>query len=127
MSFSYLPWPLYVALAFGVGLCIVVFAIKGRRSYPRDFIIGLVLLAVSCVLISINKTIESTSINNEKIWQIDMAAIPVGGVSIVFIFAGAYKKTKHDPEKHKIVRICIYSLIGIFTAMGIIALSAIYK
>ncbi|WCF08124.1 hypothetical protein NDS46_28350 [Paenibacillus thiaminolyticus] len=127
MSFRYLPWPLYVILLFGMGLYIIVFAMKGIRSYPRDFSIGLVLLATGCILIAINTTIESLSINNSKIWQIDMVAIPLGVISIIFIFTGAYKGTKHDPEKHKVIRICIYTLIGTFIAMGIIALLAIYK
>lgn len=127
MSFSYLPWPLYVILVFGVGLYIIVFAIKGIRSHPRDFSIGLVLLATGCILIAINKTIESLSVNGSKIWQIDMVAIPLGVVSIVFIFAGVYKGTKHDPEKRKVVRICIYSIIGTFVMMGILVILALYK
>ncbi|RJG21451.1 hypothetical protein [Paenibacillus thiaminolyticus] len=127
MSFSYLPWPLYVILLFGMGLYIIVFAMKGIRNYPRDFSIGLVLLATGCILIAINKTIESLNINNSKIWQIDLVAIPLGVVSIVFIFAGAYKGTKHDPEKHKVVRICIYSIIGTFVMMGILVILALYK
>lgn len=127
MSFSYLPWPIYVILVFGLGLYIIVFAMKGIRSYPRDFSIGLALLATGCVLIAINKTIESLSPDNSKIWQIDMVAIPLGVVSIVFILAGTYKGTKHDPEKHKVVRICIYSIIGAFVMMGILVLLAIYK
>ncbi|WII37420.1 hypothetical protein [Paenibacillus thiaminolyticus] len=127
MSFRYLPWPLYVILLFGMGLYIIVFAMKGIRSYPRDFCIGLLLLATGCILIAINTTIESLSINNSKIWQIDIVAIPLGVISIVFIFTGAYKGTKHDPEKHKVIRICIYTIIGSFMAMGIIALLAIYR
>ncbi|WP_146259606.1 hypothetical protein [Paenibacillus dendritiformis] len=124
MSLSYLPWQVYIIIAIGGSLITIVYALREARNSPKTIVIGLLLLGFSGILTAIHKFLE-TKFNKVPI-LIGIMVI-IGFIGITLFFIGAYKKTKGDPERHKVIRICIYTIIGSLTAMGIIALLVIYR
>lgn len=124
MSLSYLPWQVYIIIVIGASLITFVYALREARNSPRTIVIGMMLIGFSGILTAIHKFLE-TKFNKVPILIGTMVLI--GFIGITLFFIGAYKKTKGDPERHKVIRISIYTLIGTFTAMGIIALLAIYR
>lgn len=124
MSLSYLPWQVYIIITIGASLIAIVYALSEARNSPRTIVIGMLLIGFSGILTAINKFLE-TKFNKDPI--LIGVMVFIGFIGITLFFIGAYKKTKGDPERHKVTRICIFTLIGTFIAMGIIALLAIYR
>ncbi len=55
MSFGYLPWPLYVAMALAGAIVTLVYAKKTCRTYPKTFVVGLVFIALGGIMAGIYK------------------------------------------------------------------------
>ncbi|MCM3340838.1 hypothetical protein M3650_19925 [Paenibacillus sp. MER TA 81-3] len=124
MSFNYLPWPVFIIMAITAALVTIVYALREARSNPKVSVLGLLLLAVGGILVAINKFLENTY---KKVPGIVETAIIIVLIAIICIFTGAYTKTKNDPDKHKIVIICIFGLIGIAVMFCVIGILATYK
>ncbi|MBG9794545.1 hypothetical protein ABD76_19410 [Paenibacillus dendritiformis] len=124
MSLSYLPWQVYIIITIGASLIAIVYALREARNSPRTIVIGMLLIGFSGILTAINKFLETKF---HKVPILIGVMVFIGFIGITLFFIGAYKKTKEDPERHKVIRICIYTIIGSLTAMGIIALLAIYR
>ncbi|MCE5170378.1 hypothetical protein LQV63_13765 [Paenibacillus profundus] len=124
MSFSYLPWPLFVILVFSCAFITIRLVVKEPNRYPKVAVLGMVLVGVGGILLGINKILKNYNLMSDKLWMVEMIAIFCSLVAGVCILAGAYIKTKNDPDKHKMVLACIFIVVAVLLMVGVIGILA---
>lgn len=120
MSFSFVPWPLFLLIIIGLGTVLIIWSIKSRNDYHITFTLGVILACITAMLVGLDRAVSNINGSEYPLAKLmALFGIPV----IPLFFVGAYQKTKNNPEKRKIVKIgaatCIFSIAGI---IGIVIL-----
>jgi drug/metabolite transporter (DMT)-like permease len=126
MSFSLLPWQLYVMVAAISGIGLLLYTKKVYKDYPKTFSIGLVFIALGAIIAAIHKLGIGLKILKGESWLGLISGITcVIGCGLMLI--GAYKKTKDEPYKRKVIRLVSVGIAITLIFMLMIVLSTIYK
>jgi predicted membrane channel-forming protein YqfA (hemolysin III family) len=101
MSFSLLPWQLYVMVVAISGIGVLLYTKKVYKDYPKTFSIGLVFIALGAIIAAIHKLgIGLKALQGESSLGLISGITCVIGCGLSII--GSYNKVKDDPYKRKV-------------------------
>lgn len=108
MSFSYLPWQLYVVLSIGVAILVIMYTIKIKDNFPKIFSMGLILASCGAIAAGIIKLLVSIHVFYEYIFIVKIFGIALTALGIISILIGSFIKVKNDPYKKKMMLIMFF-------------------
>ena len=123
MSFSFLPWLLYVLIAISSAVTVFIFIKKASRNFPKSFLLGLSLASVGAIITGINKFTSNMQILTQYQEHLIILTMTCTSSGIVLIMIGAYNKVKNYSEKRNIMLNLFGVLIITVIFMGLIVLS----
>ncbi|CAH1204279.1 hypothetical protein PAECIP111892_02405 [Paenibacillus auburnensis] len=87
------PWAIYVSIVAIIFIILIVFVVRNASTEPKEYILGLILLSLSCIAAAAYKMIEEFGILTDLSRVI--AAIPFIGIfiGIPLFLIGGYKKS----------------------------------
>ncbi|SCQ00040.1 hypothetical protein [Anaerobium acetethylicum] len=125
MSFAFLPWPLYVLMAIGSAIPVLIYVKKMWKTSPKSFYIGLCMVSIGAIIAGIIKFTSNMQVLTQFQEFLKMLTIVCTSSGIILTMIGAYNKVKDDPEKRRIVQIYIGVIIVTIIFIGLIGLSTL--
>ncbi|MFS0724199.1 hypothetical protein [Paenibacillus sp. 1P07SE] len=118
-----LSLPAFLALTFGFPFVMMHYFWKNRRSYPIEYLIGIMFVCLTGFVSGTIRLLEVYKEASELPSWLRGTPIPFVILASVFMYVGAYKKAE-DPAKKRTILFLFMTLLSIYL---FVALMAIFK
>lgn len=122
MSLSFLPWVMYVLIAFSAAIAVFIYAGKVFKTEPRTYVIGLMLLGIGGIVAGTYKLLNVFSVLIHYTNLLLITGIFSTFPGVILLFVAGFKKTKYSVDKRRKIFKIIITLAVVLLLCGILVI-----